>query len=87
MENLKFVWNGWRDPYDSCTTPTLINEKNEIVWQGGFYYSGEIKENINQVRDDIKRTAARYNLDNLDLSSNNHADWGMEDRRTWSNTG
>jgi hypothetical protein len=83
---LKFIWTGWADPYESLSVPTLIDEKGKILWQGGYYYSGEVKEKLGKARKELQEAAKRFNVEGYDFSSNDYENW-MEYKRTWSNDG
>lgn len=82
MKSFKFVWHGWRDPYDSCTVPSLVDNDDKIVWQGGHYYSGELQQNVDMVRKEMQFIAEKYGI-KVDFSSSNVYEWALEDKRVW----
>lgn len=81
LKNLKFVWRGWYDSYDALNTPTLLDGEN-IVWQGDCYYSGECKEKIDKLREELRAACAKFRV-SKDFSGSIES-WDMEDQRTYS---
>jgi DNA repair exonuclease SbcCD ATPase subunit len=81
LTHLRFVWNGWYDAYESCNVPTLVDETNAILWQGGHYYGGEVKEKITRVREELQSAAKKYQVSGYDFSSNDINQWKMTENR------
>lgn len=79
---MKFVWKGWYDAYDACYVPTLVNERGEVVWRGGSYYSGDLSEKDYKVREEVIRASERYGVQVE--TSGRPVDWDFEDQRKYS---